>query len=370
MRKFVYFLFDSFEPEEVKQPGDDPRLVLNSSVDEILTEIVECPEGQCAYERLCSRFSADRVKGLLRIGLLRREEDRIFLDSPVIVKEDAAHLQNCFSEHTARIAGTLTAHRKAFYAQARAVDNGFSPEVNLYHLFCGGVLDGSFFDYISGRDVVTTSRVHPSGLDYLIIVYQIAPELDRLSRELLCSYNRFSDGRRCLQSFGDADGDRVDFFRFATQKRQGRVPPSLKRIEALWDAVGDVRERVLDAAESLVKTGSCEENCLRLLTEFGYVQKGKIAVPVYTQKDLPAMEGLEVLAETYLAEDMEGALTDPGAIGPLFCAKHGVAAGEIANELYHILFGQLNELLVQEGFVAAPDGYEGQGRYLKSIELM
>jgi len=52
------------------------------------------------------------------------------------------------------------------------------------------------------------------------------------------------------------------------------------------------------------------------------------------------------------------------------CGKHGVSSKEITNELYHIVFGQLNELLVQSGFVCEPEFHSGEGRYLKSIEIM
>ena len=53
----------------------------------------------------------------------------------------------------------------------------------------------------------------------------------------------------------------------------------------------------------------------------------------------------------------------------MICAVHGVAAGEIANEMYHIAFGMLNERLIESGFVEKPREYPGEGRYLKSIEL-
>lgn len=42
---------------------------------------------------------------------------------------------------------------------------------------------------------------------------------------------------------------------------------------------------------------------------------------------------------------------------------------EVANEVYHMIFGMLNEELVSRGFVQMPDFHVGEGRYLKSIEL-
>lgn len=371
MRKFAYFLYDGFEPDEVKKPEDDPRLVLNGEADGILSEIVETPCGRCNYGELCSGFSKSQVDSLIHIGLLSAADKFVFLDAPVIVREDALHLRRCFSDYTAQMAQTLMQHREEFFALAREIENGFPPEVNLYHLLCGASFDGSFFEHISDSGVVTTSRVHPSGLDYLIIVYEIDPKLDRLSRELLCSYNRYSDGHRTLQSFGDADGDRRDFFRFAMQKYQGKVPQSLKDVERIWDAVGmgDIRKKILGEAEQFAETGRCEENCRRILTEFGYIKKGKLAVPVYRKKNIPVIEKLERLTERCISEKMKEVLTAPEVLAPLRCVQWGVPTGEVANELYHIVFGQLNELLVEEKFVARPRRFEGQGRYLQSIEL-
>ena len=49
--------------------------------------------------------------------------------------------------------------------------------------------------------------------------------------------------------------------------------------------------------------------------------------------------------------------------------RHGVPKEEVANEVYHMIFGMLNEELVSRGFVQMPDFHVGEGRYLKSIEL-
>lgn len=368
MGKFTYFYYDNFDPADVRRPEDDPRRVLDDRASDILTEIVESPPGACQYASLCERCSGEYLDNLIHIGLLRREGDAVLLDSPVFAEEDAARLESCFSESLDRMTEALLNKRAEFVRLAEMVDNGFPSEVNLYHLLCGSVFDGWFFDYLSSRGAVTTSRMHPSGLDYLIIVYEQSPALDRFSRNLLCSYNRFSDGNRALQSFGDADGDRVDFFRFQRQMQQGRGP---EEIRPLWIAAGpgDLRGKVLDELEKLMVTGSCDENCRRLLEAFGYVQDGKPCVPVYRRKHEHITRQLEQLTEDAIGKEMQAALGDSRNTEVLTSRRHGVAAGEIANELYHVVFGQLNERLVQAGLVAQPPRHPGQGRYLKSIQL-
>ena len=52
----------------------------------------------------------------------------------------------------------------------------------------------------------------------------------------------------------------------------------------------------------------------------------------------------------------------------LLCISHGVEVKDIANEIYHLIFGEVNELLVLSGVVATPLSIPGEGRYLKSFE--
>lgn len=372
MRQFTYFLYDCYDPEEVKNPADNPRLVLNAGADQVLTAVIDASGRTCQYDTLCRRFSKEHINSLLHIGLLRANGDLISPGCPVFTKENSEHLSSCFSEYVSRMADSLIQHKTAFYQLAGKLENGFSPEVNLYHILCGAILDGDLFGVLSDNGVVTTSHVHPSGLDYLIIAYENCPELDKLSKKLLCSYNRFTDGKRALQSFGDADGDRVDFFRFSMQKRKGTVPEHLKHIEQLWDQLEarDHRQLILNEVQRLVETGECTEPVKNLLSEFGYLRNGEIAVPVYTTSHTSIIQQMEQLTEQCILKEMETALTAPNVLLPLQCLENGVPVGETANELYHLVFGQLNEVLVKKGFAAKPEVRPNEGRCLKSIELM
>lgn len=370
MRQFNYYLYDNDCSDRVRSPEDDPRAVLNEKADEVLTAVVEAAPGTMGYADLCGRFPPALVDGLIHIGLLRKEGEHLFLDSTVIVEEDAAWLRHCFSDRAARMAEAIVERRAEFYGLAEKLDNGFPPRVNLYHLLCGAILDGDFFECLSEHGVVATSRTHESGLDYLIIAYEKSRVLDGFSRKQLCSYNRFTDGTRALQSFGDADGNRVDAFQFSRQKQLGKVPRSLNHIEALWDSVGDVRKTLLDAMQKFAETGHCEENCQELLSAFGYIQNGRAAVPIYLPNHQAVLQELEALTEDCILDEMKETLSSAELLSGLRCIGRGAPVKEIANELYHVVFGQINEQLAVEGFVENPPYREGEGRYLQSIELM
>ncbi len=373
MRAFDYFIYGDYQAAGLPD-CDNPRIVLQEELHTVLSDIIEKAPGIYSYEIICQKATKPVTDALLRIGLIR-QENGIYLNTPVFIKEDAAYLHNCFSKAVVQMADCLEQKKRDYVEVIEQVRNGYPSEVNLYHMVCGAVLDGRFFDCLSKHQVVATSHIHPSDLDYLLIVYEKAPELESLSKKLLCSYNRCSDGKRTLQSFGDSEGDRFDVFRFIRQKEQRKGLPAFKKAEALWELIPGTtieqkQERLLQEIWQLVETGACEKSCCQLLSLFGYVKNNRLAVPLYRGKDGAVLEELERLTEVCLYEPMCEALSSTKHLSGLFCKKHGIPVKELANELYHLVFGQLNEELVRRGFVAEPDYHPGEGRYLKSVELI
>lgn len=370
MRKFSYYFYENFDADALKGSEDNPRALCNGTANEALSFVLNFTPGSCGYDALCEKISRERTEALLNMGLLRKENRSIFLNCAVFTAEDLPVLKQCFHDDIFHMAELLDERRDSYTALVQKILNGFSPAENLYHLLCASVFDGSFFDYLSSAKVVSTSKIQPNGLDYLLTVYEDTPELNMFSNRLLCSYNRFTDGKRALVSFGDADGNRKDFYRFARQRELRTVPACLREIEELWSAADSPRfkETLLDSVEALALEGSCREDHRRLLELFGYVTGNRIVVPVFQKDSLAVMEELEELTEDLLGDAMKTALTGDAA-SRLLCAQHGVPSAEIANELYHIVFGKLNEELVSRGFVARPNSYPGEGRFLKSIEL-
>lgn len=369
-REFDYFLFDNFDDAAVSI-FDNPRNYLNKSADSILTDVVNAGAFGCSYNEMCSQYTSQQINNLIHIGLLRVEHDMLLLDSTVIVHEDIQSIERCLKAEISHLTDKLCEKKSELYACVRSVGNGFDEKTNLYHLLCGAVFDGSFFNYLSKQHILATSRLHPAGIDYIITIYEKCPGLDSFSNHLLCSYNRFSDGSRTLQSFGDANGNRIDFYRFYRQKMLGAVPPELKYIEKMWDAFATDNDKVhiLNALQAFDQTGSCDENCMRLFEAFGYIVDGKYAVPVFRKSANSVVEELTKIVVACVGMDIRKLLNDSPIMSQLYCCQHGVSKKEAANEVYHILFGMLNEELVSRGIVKSPNHVDGEGRYLKSIEL-
>lgn len=372
MRNFSYYLYDNYDSEAVGKAVEDPRRLLTSELDEILSDIIDTEAGLCLWDDLCQKYSPERMEILLKTGLIRKERGAVLFDSTVIVQEDISVFREIGAECVVKMSEQIECQKAEFYALMRKIQNGFDEKVNLYHVLCGAVFDGAFFDYLSEKNVLATSRQHDSGLDYLVIVYERDKELEKFSDQLLCSYNRYTDGSFALQSFGDSSGNRRDFFRFSCQKQLGMIPPELQQLEKDWDAVycTDFKQKLFEELRCFDEKGRLAASYKRILEDFGYLADGKYKVPVFRKGDIQIMQQASQLAIDSVGDEMIKALNSSRRLNDMLCQKHGSPRKELANEMYHVLFGTLNEELVSRGIVASPEFHKGEGRYLKSIEMM
>ena len=370
MREFEYFLFENFDADEEAKNLQNPRNFLGHETDAILTEVAELPVNSCSYQKSCEKYVEQLIHKLLDGGVLRVDGAALVLDCPVFLREDAAVLHTEIAPKAAALADLLQNSMKEIRDCCGKTNNGFPVELNLYHILCGMVFDGAFFDYLSGRGALAISRQHPSGLDYLSVIYEKCGELQSLSDGLLCSYNRFVNEKCSLQSFGDANGDRFDFYRFFRLTEQGTVNGKFKDADALLADLGSVsKDRLLSEVVSLTVSGRCDPTVMALLELFEYARDGKICVPVYTPAHQKYIAEIESIVEKCLGNAMNDTLIELAGSIDITAVRHGVDRMEIANELYHIVFGSLNEELVVRKIVAAPDHIPGEGRYFKCVEL-
>ena len=370
MKKFEYFLFENFDADEEVNNPNNPRNFLGNATNAILTEVASFPVDTCLYNDCCDRYGTYLIRKLIDGGVLRPSGIALTFDCPIFLREDAAVLHTQIASRASALVDLLQDSMTDIRECCVKIENGFSVELNLYHILCGMVFDGYFFEYLNVMGAVATSRQHPSGLDYLSVIYEKCEELQTLSDGLLCSYNRFVNAKCSLQSFGDAQGNRYDFYRFFRLMEQGLLPDKFKDAEALvLDFGGANKDSLLDEVVSLVRTGRCDPTAMDLLELFGYVQDGAICVPVYTPEHKKYIAEIEGIIEKCLGNAMSDTLIVLADSIDITAVKHGVNRQEIANELYHILFGSINEELADRGIVAVPQHIPGEGRYFKCIEL-
>lgn len=78
---------------------------------------------------------------------------------------------------------------------------------------------------------------------------------------------------------------------------------------------------------------------------------------------------IEHFVEECIGSAMADTLMDLANDIDITAVRHGVNRLEIANELYHIVFGSVNEELVARKIVSVPQNLPKEGRYFKCIEL-
>lgn len=370
MRDFDYFLYENNDPCEMAPNAFNPRRLMNRATSAVLQAILDKPDSACAADALRGTFGTDEINGLLRAGFLREDGDAIAIAFPFFVHEDAGILRAYCRHYATKLADRLTRTLPACRRIAGRIDNGYPEEINLYHVLCARVFDGALFDCLSESGLVATHKRQPSGLDYILTAYEKCEALDSFSNKLLCSYNRFADAACSLQSFGDADGDRHDLYRFARRLEAGQTADSEAELRRLWRALGDdARSALLRATVSLHRTGNCAPGARRLLEAFGYADDRGICVPVYGASVRSVVEELRDTVWCAVEDELRAALTAPAMLDALACKRQGAAQEELNNELYHLLFGSVNEELVRRGIVASPAYHPGEGRYLKAMEL-
>lgn len=364
-------MFENFDADAQANNPLNPRNFLNKDADAILSEIARHPAGTCSYQNLCNQFGEYDVYRMIEGGILRPCEMGLSYDCPIFLQEDAPVLHREIASKAVALTNLLERNMEQIEACCSKIDNGFPIEQNLYHILCGMVFDGDFFDYLCGRGALATSRQHPSGLDYLNVIYEKCDELQALSDGLLCSYNRLVNHQCSLQSFGEAQGNRLDFYRFFRLMEQGKVPAKFKEAEAMIQKAygGADKDALLSEVVTLIQTGQCAPAAMALLERFGYVQNGIICVPVFVPEYQNHIRQIEKTVENCLGEAMSDTLMELAGSIDITAVRHGVNRLEIANELYHILFGSINEELAARKIVDAPVYIPGEGRYQKCIEL-
>ncbi|MBQ4088497.1 MAG: hypothetical protein IJC56_01270 [Clostridia bacterium] len=357
--------------------GDPPgghkirTLISDENTDKLVSDII-CA-GQDTY--ILSDFDDKNrilICELTDIGMC--SIDRYFhisIASPVFIRKDLQVLKKLTEEYSQRIAESIIHKQKEFEETIKECDMRYSKAEHLYHLLCGAVFDGCFFDRLGDTGVITISKPQKNGQDYLPVLYEDDDELNAFSAKLLCSYNRATGNAGTFSSFGDADGDRHDIFRWYRRRINGDTGFS-ESLDRLYNMYGSAN--ILSAlAEMFSEAVNCKEIGKEWKDAFewaGYMKNGRICVPIY-RKDIKnkAIQRLVEHACEIIFDDICGILCDIATEKQLTAAKLGIPAADIANEVYHLLFGQINEVLVREGFAACPRHYNDQGRYLQCFEM-
>lgn len=357
--KFNKYFFENYAMD-IPFDMNHPRYVLSlDGVDEILETITTNEP----YSLTIDDFdNPDLVQALLHIDVLQIKNHQLAMAVPFFLDKDVEMLKELSKQAAQKITDELISHKDKMIKIIHKIDNGFSYDRNLYHILCGYIFDGRMFDYLEENKWVTTSLIHESGYDYLVILYEDSPRLNEYSNMLLCSYNRFVKNNQGFVSFGDSMGNRKDFYRYMRLKELNQL--SEKEMNYMNYSINEYIhnfEKVIDGKE-------IDSLFMEIFEYFEYCDHNKIIVPIYYQKDETIKEELYDFVLEIIKDHIKDALSMMNYQNKLCAFSHDVNIKDIANEIYHLIFGEINELLVQKGLVSNPSYVEGQGRFFRSFE--
>lgn len=357
--KFNKYFFENFSTDT---PFDmkNPRYVLSlDGVDSILEKlIVNRP-----YSLTIEDFDNEElVRSLLYVEVIRQKNGKLGMNVPVFVETDAKVLKELNKRVANNIAAELIAHKEQIFSIAQCINNGYPVERNLYHILCGYIFDGLMFDYLEENDLVTTSCVHASGLDYLVILYEDTSSLNEYSDSLLCSYNRLTINGKGFASFGDSNGSRKDLYRYRRQNELNLL--SEQERAYICHPTEDLIENFKRVADGC----QVDSAYMAVYEYFDYCKNGKIIVPIYNSHSYDIANRLYEFVLGIVKEHITNALVTIQNEYRLLAIAHEVKIKDIANEIYHLIFGEVNDILVKSGLILEPPYYQGEGRYFKSFE--
>lgn len=358
--RFNKYFFENFPPDT---PFDikNPRYVLSlDGVDPILEKIII----STPYSLTTEDFSnAALVRSLLYVGVLQQKNGKIGLGVPFFVEKDAEVLMKLSKRVANSIANELIGHKEQIFSIANCIHNGYCVERNLYHILCGYIFDGLIFDYLEENELVTTACVHDSGLDYLVILYEDTPSLNEYSDLLLCSYNRLTINGKGFVSFGDSNGNRKDLYRYKRLNERNLLSEKEKAY------ICQPTESLIENFKKVADGYQVDSSYMATYEYFGYCQNGKIVVPIYNSHSYDVANRLYEFVLGIVKKPITNALFTIQEKSSLLAIAHDVKVKDIANEIYHLIFGEVNECLVKSRLVSEPHYIQGEGRYFKSFEM-
>jgi len=256
----------------------------------------------------------------------------------------------------------------------------------LYHIIGSYILDGLAIDTLSKKGYFKISKLQKDNRDYILFGFEKSDKVDAFSENILCSCNNYRTQKLSFVSFGDAAGDRNDVYRFNRQ-----VALQLTKIKAREDTKNsyinlaekynnEMISRCANVVEKIVLNNNefmkvNEEDLLyaKYLKSLNYLEENlgcfKVSVPIFYQSDMDIIKSIHDILIEIIEPIIQVSFKEANANLKISAVEHGVDIEEILNEMWHQVFGNINELLVEFGLYKKPDYFEGEGRYLKAIYM-
>ncbi len=371
-----------------------PGYVLNQ---ELLSHIIFELAKNNAYvlnkEKLKKRLNVNEDKldncfhQLLRINAVDEKEGYFKLNFTVFLEEDILYLKEYLKNIGIKLGNRILSLRNKIddYINRLSSYKYYSKERLLYHVICDQIFDGLAFDFFGEKKIFCVSKKQPDNRDYIIFGYEDCDLERSFSNQLLCSSNNYFIDDYTFNSFGDSNGNRCDIYRYFRlmdkvieqgtpfkNVNQAYLYLNNKSNQKMMKRCGEIIETLLMKPFKLKDFVEEDKKYINFLIEMNYLKLKdsyiKVNVPVFNKTDLEIIKQLSdfILNEIYdiLKQVFMEFEKDANQLTPI---KHHVDVKEVANELWHQIFGLTNQYLIDKKYIDLPIYKEGEGRYLKSF---
>ena len=365
-----------------------------SWVPEILFLIASFGKYELSASDLSSKLTVSQedillgLAGIEKLGMVTKHNEKYAVTFPVILEKDLPILNRLSNSIAESLARKLVSHRREIeeYTSGLSCAGKFALPRVLYHVIGCDFFDGSAMVELGHRNLIRTSKKQYDSRDYILFGYEESDVVSETNDRLLCSRNRAGHGTIEFVSFGDCNGNRIDLFRFIKQAttKLGNVSTSEelncsylplyeKHVKNLLAACSNLVCKILSSPLSLSSLNLEESAITDFLIKLNYIgvieqDLLEITVPVFQGLDHGIISDLSDYLMKLLENDITEGLTRIGEnASGLSAVRHGIDEKEIANDLWHHVFGKVNKLLIGEGMMANPEFLAGEGRYLQAI---
>jgi hypothetical protein len=330
------------------------------------------------------------INSLESINAIETKNSTYRIKFPIFLGKDVIEMESYINNIGETIGNKIIGMKDFLYKKVSELtcSKNHSYERILYHIICDQIFDGTAFEFFTERNTFCTSKSQPGNRDYIIVAYEDSDLVEKYSNKILCSSNNYRTSGFTFNSFGDLNGSRKDMYRFfrLVQKNVDNASP-FSKLNILYNEALDNENRefafecgrlICNINNSNAKYDQLcekEKNLAKFLNELEYIYINdddntiSINVPIFYDFEISTV--IRELSDTILInifpivkEVFNKFEVNVPKLTPI---RHMVNIKEIANELWHQIFGATNEYLVKEGLVATPDNIDGQGRYLRSL---
>lgn len=330
------------------------------------------------------------INSIELIDAIEVKESTYRIKFPVFLNEDVIEMETYINNIGEIIGSKIIGMQYILYKKVSELScsKSHSYQRILYHVICDKIFDGTAFEFFSERNTFCASKLQPGNRDYIIIAYEDSDLVEKHSNKLLCSSNNYKCSRITFNSFGDSNGLRNDMYRFfrLVQESVDNASP-FNKVNVAFNKISDnVNKEIVCECGMLIRNiinnnteytqlSKKEKDLAKFLNELEYIDINMddntllIKVPIFYDFEISTV--IKEISDTILMnifpivkEVFDNFAANVSKLTPV---RHRVDIKEIANEVWHQIFGATNEYLVKEGFVALPDNREGEGRYLKSL---